>query len=326
MYAAVLREFGPARNLRCEDVDEPTARPGWVTVRLRAGALNWHDVLVRQGKYGSKLPHVPGADGAGTRLDTGEEVVVLPSLWWGDDESAPAPGWEILGDHHAGTYAELVTVPVDCVRPKPQGLNWREAAALPLVGLTTHRALFARGRLCKDESLLVLGAGGGVATMAVQLAAATGAKVVVTSSSRDKVDNARELGAEGGVRYTDDDWWEQAKQLSPGGLDFDVVLDPVGSWQEAVHALRPGGRLVVLGASRRSDAVLDVRHFYFGQYDLLGTTMGSPRDFDGLLSLVDGGVVGAPVVDRAFPLDQAAEAHEYLERGGGFGKIVLDYE
>lgn len=325
MYAAVLREFGPAHNLRCEEVDEPAARPGWVTVRLRASALNWHDVLVRQGKYGSELPHVPGADGAGTRLDTGEEVVVLPSLWWGDDESAPGRDWEILGDHHAGTYAELVTVPAECVRPKPEGLNWHEAAALPLVGLTTYRALFTRGRLREGESLLVLGAGGGVATMAVQLAASAGAKVVVTSSSQGKVDSARELGAEDGVLYTDDDWSEQARRMSPGGRGFDVVLDPVGSWEEAVGALRPGGRLVVLGASRRSDAVLDVRRFYFGQYDLLGTTMGSPRDFRGLLSLVDGGVVGAPVVDRAFPLDQAAAAHEYLERGRGFGKVVLDF-
>ncbi|MGW0894313.1 quinone oxidoreductase family protein [Saccharopolyspora sp. NPDC002578] len=326
MYAVVLREFGLAENLRCEELAEPPAKPGWVTVRLRASALNWHDVLVRQGKYESELPHVPGADGAGTRVDTGEEVVVLPSLWWGEDESAPGPGWEILGDHHAGTYAELVAVPADCVFPKPARLGWRAAAALPLVGLTTYRALFTRGRLGKGESLLVLGAGGGVATMAVQLGAACGAEVVVTSSSQDKIDRARELGAAGGVLYMDDDWCEQAKRMSPGGRGFDVVLDPVGSWQESIRSLRPGGRLVVLGASLRSDAVLDVRHFYFGQYDLLGTTMGSPRDFSGLLSLVGSGAVGAPVVDRAFPLDRAAEAHAHLERGSGFGKVVLEHE
>lgn len=325
MHAVALQEFGPARNLRCKEMPDLEAKPDWVVVRLRASALNWHDVLVRQGKYGSALPHVPGADGAGVRADTGEEVVVMPSLWWGDDESAPASGWEILGDHHSGTYAELVTVPAECVFPKPKELNWRQAASLPLVGLTTYRALFTRGRLRQGESLLVLGAGGGVATMAVQLATACGATVAVTSSSQEKIEHARELGAAGGVLYTEEDWWRQAKQMSPGSRGFDVVLDAVGSWQESVWALRPGGRVVVLGASRRSDAVLDVRHFYFGQYDLLGTTMGGPRDFAGLLSLIETGAVGPPVVDRSFPLDRAAEAHEYLEQGSGFGKVVLDH-
>ncbi|ELB87246.1 oxidoreductase, partial [Rhodococcus wratislaviensis IFP 2016] len=147
MDAVVLREFGEPDVLKVESVPDPVASAGWVTVRLKAAALNWHDVLVRQGKYSSPLPHVPGADGAGTRADTGEAVLVLPSLWWGDREAAPGPRWEILGDHHRGTYAELVRVPEDCIAPKPRGLTWEQAAALPLVGLTTYRALFTRGRL-----------------------------------------------------------------------------------------------------------------------------------------------------------------------------------
>ncbi|GAB3688566.1 quinone oxidoreductase family protein [Saccharopolyspora tripterygii] len=326
MKAVVLREFAAARNLLCEEVPDPEQRPGWVTVALRASALNWHDVLVRKGKYGSPLPHVLGADGAGTRTDTGEDVLVIPSLWWGDDDSAPGPDWEILGDHRSGTYAELVTVPADCVHPKPEALGWQEAAALPLVGLTAYRALFTRGRLREGESVLVLGAGGGVATTAVSLAAACGASVVVTSSSKEKLARSRELGAGDGVLYTEDEWWFEAKRRSPGGRGFDLVLDPVGSWPESIHALRPGGRVVVLGASARTDAMLDVREFYFGQYDLLGTTMGSPRDFAGLMSMVESGNVRAPVIDEVFPLDQAAEAHEHLEKGGGFGKVVLTHE
>ncbi len=323
MRAVVLREFGAARNLRFADFPDPRPEPGWTTVRLRATALNWHDVLVRQGRYHSPLPHVLGADGAGVRVDTGEEVVIVPSLWWGEDDSAPGADWQILGDHQPGTYAELVRVPVECVVPKPAGLSWPEAAALPLVGLTTYRALFTRGRLRAGESVLVLGAGGGVATMAVGLAAGIGASVVVTSSSAAKIARARSLGASGGVLYTEPDWAQAAKEGSPGGGGFDLVLDSVGSWQESIQALRPGGRLVVLGASRAQEALIDVRRFYFGQYDLLGTTMGSPRDFAGLLALLESRQVAPPIIDRVFPLDQAEQAQQYLERGEGFGKIVL---
>ena len=326
MQAVVLREFGGPEVLRPDEVPEPVDAPGWVTVRLKASALNWHDVLVRRGQYGSPLPHVPGADGAGIRSDTGEEVVIVPSLWWGDDESSPAPGWEILGDHRPGTCAELVRVPVDCVAPRPAGYSWEQAAALPLVGLTTFRALFSRAGLREGESLLVLGAGGGIATTAVAFGAGVGASVVVTSSSQDKIDRARELGASGGVRYTDPDWAAQAKALSVRGKGFDVVLDSVGTWNEALHALRPGGRLVVLGASAVEQAPLDVRKFYFGQYSLLGTTMGSPHDFTGLLRLLDTHPIAPPIVDRVFPLAEAAAAHRYLEQGFGFGKVVLRHD
>ena len=160
--------------------------------------------------------------------------------------------------------------------------------------------------------------------MAVSLAAAVGCEVAVTSSSDDKVARSCELGAAGGVLYLDPTWPEAAKALSPGGRGFDVVLDSVGTWQQSIEALRPGGRVVVLGASRADQADLAVRPFYFGQFSLLGTTMGSPRDFAGLLALLDRCAVPPPLVDRVFPLDRAAEAHEYLESGAGFGKVVLE--
>lgn len=325
MRAVVQAEFGGPDVLVSADFPDPNAGPGWAVVQLRASALNWHDILVRQGRYGSPLPHVPGADGAGIDEETGAEVLVVPSLWWVDDESAPGPTWEILGDHRPGTYAEKVRVPRECVIPKPPHLSWVEAAALPLVGLTTYRALFTRGRLRPGESLLVLGAGGGVATMAVSLAASIGCQVVVTSSSTAKIDQARKLGAVGGVTYTDPDWPLLAKELSPAGDGYHVVLDSVGTWASSIAALRPGGRVVVLGTSRGEQATLNIRPFYFGQYDLLGTTMGSLRDFAGLLRLLDHHDVPPPVIDRVFPLDQAAAAHAYLESGTAFGKVVLDH-
>jgi NADPH:quinone reductase-like Zn-dependent oxidoreductase len=322
MRAAVLRAYGGPEVLAVEDVPDPEPCEGWTVVRLKAAALNWHDVLVRRGQYGSPLPHVGGSDGAGVDVATGEDVVVLPSLWWGDDEAAPGRRWEILGDHRFGTHAELVAVPSECVFPKPDGLDWAQAAALPLVGVTTYRALFTRAGLTKGERLLVLGAGGGVATMAVSLAAAVGAEVWVTSSSDVKIDQAEQLGASGGVRYDDPGWPEAARDAA--GRGFDVVLDSVGTWAESLRALRPGGRLVVLGASRGERAELDVRPYYFAQHSILGTTMGSPADFSALLRLIDHHHVPPPVIDCAVPLDDVVAAHERLERGAGFGKLVLE--
>lgn len=325
MHAVIMHEFGTADVLRPGEFPDPAVRPGWVPVKLHASALNWHDVLVRQGRYASPLPHIIGADGAGVRTDTGEPVLVLPSLNWGERDDAPGAEWEILGDHTPGTYAELVSVPADCVAPKPAGLSWAEAAALPLVGLTTYRALFARGRLRSGESMLVIGAGGGIATMAIALAVAAGAAITVTSSSQDTIEQAVSAGARGGVLHSEADWPAHARGLSPENAGFDLVLDPVGRWSESVRALRPGGRLVVLGANAAQTAAMDIRSFYFGQFDLLGTTMGSGRDFAGLLNMVDRCAVRPPVIDREFPLDQAARAHEYLEIGRTFGKCVLTH-
>lgn len=325
MQAIVMKEFGGPEVLAPGAAPDPKPRAGWTTVRLQASALNWHDTLVRQGLYGSPLPHVPGADGAGTVVGTGEQVVVLPSMHWGPREEAPLRGWEILGDYRDGTYAELVSVPDECVLPRPAGLGLLESAALPLVGVTTYRALFTRGRLSAGESLLVLGASGGVATMAVILAAAVGAKVTVTSGASDKIDRARALGALAGVDHSDQGWVDEARRSTNGGEGFDLVLDSVGRVDESISALRPGGRCVVLGAKAREVAHLSLRNLYFNQLELIGTTMGSPRDFAGLLRMFDSGQARPPVIDRSFPLGEAVEAHRYLESGMGFGKVVLDH-
>ncbi|MBD0860320.1 zinc-binding dehydrogenase [Gordonia sp. zg691] len=325
MKAVVMREFGDPGVLVPEDIEPPATRPGWVPVELRASALNWHDVLVRRGQYRSPLPHTPGADGAGVRMDTGEEVVVLPSLHWGDRSEAPSSQFQILGDHVPGTYSEVVSVPPECLAPKPIGYSWEEAAALPLVGVTAYRALVTRAGLTAGESLLIIGAGGGIATMATALAVAIGAHVHVTASSAKKLADARRAGVVNGVLHTDDDWPAHARALSPGGEGFDVILDPVGLWNRSVRALRPGGRLVVLGANVADTADMDVRSFFFGQYSLLGTTMGGPADFRGLLELVDGGRVRPPTIAQTFPLIDAAAAHRLMEAGTAFGKIVLQH-
>ncbi|HXO11395.1 MAG TPA: zinc-binding dehydrogenase, partial [Mycobacterium sp.] len=161
---------------------------------------------------------------------------------------------------------------------------------------------------------------------AIALAVAAGAVITVTSSSPDTIERAVSAGARGGVLHSEPEWPEHARAKSPDNAGFDLILDPVGRWSESVRALRPGGRLVVLGANAADTAQMDVRSFYFGQFDLLGTTMGSSSDFAGLLDMIDRCSVRAPVIDREFPLDQAAEAHEYLERGRTFGKCVLMHD
>ena len=322
MHAVVLREFGAPRVLRYEELPDPEPGPGEVVVELRAAALNRRDTFVRKGLYEYPLPLVPGSDGAGVRRDTGEEVVVLPSLGWGEREEAPGPEFEILGGPTSGTYAELVKVPAENVFPKPRRFSWEQAAAFPLAGLTAYRALFTRARVRAGETVLVLGAGSGVTTFAVSLAVQSGARVFVTSSSSAKIERARELGAAAGVDYTAGDWVAEVRALT-GGEGVDVVLDSVGAtWPDSLRCLRKGGRAVVFGATAGTKVELEVRPVYFGQLSLLGTTMGSPQEFAGLLDAIERGS-WASVVDSVRPLAEAASAHERLESGAHFGKLVL---
>lgn len=318
MQAARVHEGGV---LRYESASDPTPGPNEVVVELRRAALNRRDLLVRDGVYPFPLPLIPGSDGAGVRRDTGEEVVILPSLEWGP-EHAPSTAFEILGGPRNGTYAELVAVPADNVFPKPQRLSWDEAAAFPLAGLTAYRALFTRGGLRPGETVLVLGAGSGVSTFAVQLAAQAGARVLVTTSTTEKLARAVELGAETGVLYTEDDWVGAVRDLN-GGRGVELVLDSVGStWPDSLRAVERGGRVVVFGATGGDTVTLGVRPIYLGQLSLLGTTMGSPRDFAGLLSML-ADATWSPVVDDVLPLAEAAAALDRLALGAHFGKLVL---
>ena len=316
MLAIRVHEGG---ELRYETVPDPEPGPGEVIVELRTAALNRRDLLVSGGTYPFPLPLTPGSDGAGVRRDTGEEVVIYPALDWGPREEAFGPDFQILGGPRNGTYAELVAVPKANVFPKPVRLSWEEAAALPLAALTAYRALFSRGGLRAGETVLVLGAGSGVSTFAVQLAAQAGARVLVTSSSDEKIERSLALGAEGGVNYASEDWVATVKEL--GGAD--LVIDAIGStWPQSLDCLRPGGRVVVFGATGGTEATLPVRPFYFGQWSLLGTMMGSPADFAGLLGALETGD-WRPVIDSVLPLAGAARAVAKMASGQHFGKLVL---
>jgi NADPH:quinone reductase-like Zn-dependent oxidoreductase len=322
VQAIVVREHGAAEALRLEEWPEPQPGPDEVVVELRAAAVNRRDTMVRSGKSGIPAPFVPGSDGAGVVRGTGQEVVINPSLRWGEREDAPGEAFEILGGPSDGTYAELIAVPRANVLPKPPRLDWQEAAALPLASLTAYRALFARGRLRGGETVLVQGAGSGVSTFALQLAVQEGARVLVTSSSQEKLDRAIELGAAAGVLYTQAGWTDEVCSIAGRG-GVDLALDSAGNWQDSLHCLRKGGRLVVFGATASEEAQLAPRPFYNAQYSLLGTQMGSPSDFGGLLRVVNGSA-WKPVIDSVRPLAEAAEAHRRMEAGEQLGKLVLE--
>ena len=257
MQAVRVHEGGV---LRYEQVDDPVPGAGEVLVELKAAALNRRDLLVRNPPspaYAFPMPFVAGHEGAGRR-DTGEEVVLYPALGWGASDDVPK-GIRFLGGPLDGTFAELVSVPEEIVFPKPPRLSFEETAALPIAGLTAYRALVPVGGLVAGQTLLVLGAGSGVSTFAVSLGAQLGARVFVTSSSEEKLERVRELGADGGVLYTQGGWAETVRDLT-GGAGIDLVLDSVGStWPDSLRCLRRGGRLVVMGGTGGAQVEVDVR-------------------------------------------------------------------
>jgi len=328
-----MNEAGGPEVLVLETVADPQPGPGEVVVALKAAALNRRDVFVRKGVAKVPLPLTLGSDGAGivhkvgagvSGIAEGDEVIILPSLAWGPDQRAPGPGFRILGGPDQGTYAEQIVIPAENVYRKPGRLSWHEAAALPLAGLTAWRALMSRARVVPGETVLVIGIGGGVATFALNIAKAAGCRVVVTSSSNDKLAAARELGADVGVNYAEagDDWPAAVKEANGGGVD--VVIDSVGStWAGSIDACAPGGRVVVFGGTGGAKVELQVRPVTLGQVALLGSTMGSPAEFRQLLTAVDN-QTWAPVIDSVRPLAEAAAAHEREEQGLHFGKLVLD--
>lgn len=341
MKAVLLRSHGGNENLEIGEIPEKKPSPGEVQVRITAAALNRLDLFVRNGIPGVKLafPHVPGADGFGTvsavgdgvsRLKEGDAVVLQPGLFCGrcefcrDGEISLCVDYGILGEHAAGTLAEFVTVPEANVFRAPEGLTPEEGAAFPLAGMTAWRMLVTRARLRPGESVLIHGIGGGVSVFALQIARVCGAaSVFVTSSSSQKLEKAMELGADHGLNYTKEDVGKRVRELT-GKRGVDVVVDSVGqaTWRASLTAAAKRGRIVTCGATSGPNPEEEIRIIFWKQLDILGSTMGTSREFTGLLSAVEAGRI-RPVVDSVFPLSEPVKAYERLESPAGFGKVVV---
>jgi zinc-binding alcohol dehydrogenase/oxidoreductase len=325
MRAVELRAFGGPEGLVPTELPDPEPGPGEVRVDLVAAALNRRDWWITRGGK-ARLPVVLGSDGAGIvsavgpdvdGVSTADEVVVYPATGWGEDEEAASLDFEILGVPAQGTYAERIVVRAEQVRAKPPSWSWGEAAALPVAGLTTWRALVRYAGAAVGKTILVPGGGGGAATFAVQIGAALGARMVATSSSPAKLARLGDLGLAAGADYRDADW---AERLGPA----DAVIDGVGgaAWPGAFRALRPGGILVSFGDTEGEHGDVPIADLFFGYLRVQGTTLGSPREFDALLAHC-AGASWRPVIDSAFPLEEAAEAHRRLDAPDRFGKVVL---
>ena len=332
MKAMMLHELGGPDQLSYEDVPEPEPGTGETVVRLHAAALNRRDLFVTYGQYpGIDLPAIPGSDGSGEVVargegpegpDEGTEVVINPALYWGDEPRHPGKEYRILGVPDDGTFAQFVRVPAENVFPKPSHLSHEEGAAIPLAALTAYRALVTRGALEEGETVVVPGIGSGVATFVVQIAAALGARVFVTSGSDEKIEKAKEFGAEGGVNYNSEDWSKELKSMA-GGVDLSVDLIGGEAFNALVSLAKPGGRIIAVGATAGPTPKAMTIRIALKHIDVLGTAMGTNEEFGAMLDLyAEHGL--HPIIDETFPLEEAATALKHMEEGKGIGKIVLE--
>jgi len=339
--ALCFYEHGELDVLQYTDVPDPEPGPGQVLIRVRACALNHLDIWIRRGWPGLKLemPHWTGADVAGeiaalgegvSGWEVGQRVVADPGISTREDEftrrgeHSLSPGYVILGEQVRGGQAEYVAVPAANLMPIPEGWDFPQAAAPLLVSLTAWRMLIHRAKLRVGESVLIVGAGGGVNSMAIQIAKLAGATVYALTSTEEKMEQARELGADVVLNYREDPKWSTTLYKMTGRRGVDVVVDNVGkaTLAQSMRAVARGGRIVIVGNTSGPQAEIDIRFIFGKQISIIGSTMGTHQDFRDVMGLVWAGKL-KPVVDRVMPLSEGKRAFEVLERGEQFGKIVL---
>lgn len=342
MKALVFYEHGDLDKLQIADLPQPEPGPGEVLVEIKASALNHLDLWVLRGWPGLKLqlPHILGADGAGvvaalgqgvTGIEVGTRCALDPGVNRYQDEytrrglDSVSPGYYILGEHAPGFHAERALAPAANVLPLPDDVDFSSAAAASLVFLTAWRMLIHQARVRAGESVLILGAGGGVNSAAIQIAKYAGCRVYATTSSQVKMEKARQLGADDAFNYVDDPGWFKAVYKLTGKRGVDVVVDNVGqaTWKDSLRAVARGGRVLVVGNTSGPVAPTDIRYIFGKQISIIGSTMGSHQDYREVMALVFEGSL-QPVIYQVMSLDQGVAAMGMLERGEQFGKIVLE--
>ena len=348
MKAVLFRAHGGPEVLEYTDFPTPRPKPGEALIRLQAAALNRMDVLVRNGWPGLKLelPHINGADGAGEivefgdgagkleirdwRLEIGDHVVINANLGCGkcefclEGKDNLCGNWHLLGETVRGTYAEYVSVPIKQLYKLPEDFDYHQAAAAALVYQTAWHSLTRRGNLQKGETVLVVGAGGGVNTASVQIAKYIGAQVIVVGSEAKKLEMVKSIGADILIDRSKEADWSKAVFLATNKRGVDVVVDNVGAtFMQSLRALRKGGRLLTVGNSAGPKFEIDNRYIFAKHLSILGSTMSTLEEFREVMDLVVAGKL-QPIIDKTYPLKDAASAQERLWMHENFGKITLD--
>src|SRR5436190_3328563 len=340
MKAVLFHEHGGPDVLKYEDVPDPETGRGEVLIEVKATSINHIDIFLRRGMPGVKvpLPKIAGCDASGlvreigpgvTGLKAGDRVTINPGISCGRCEFCAAgfgsqcTTFAMVGEHTDGAYAELVKVPAHIVLPIPDSMSFEDAAAAPLVFLTAWSMMVVKGNIRPGEDVLILGAGAGVGTAAIQIAKMVGCRVLATASSNEKLERARQLGADVLINYKTEEFDKRIRELT-NKRGVDVVIDYIGAdtWVRSLRSARRGGRVLTCGATTGFDPQTDLRQIFFRQVQVIGSTMGSHREFLDVMKCVLRGQL-RPVIDRVLPLREARRGHELIEARAVFGKIVL---
>lgn len=340
MKAVVFDRHGGPEVLQYEDVPDPKPGPDGVLIEVKAASINHIDIFLRRGMPGIQIPmpKIAGSDAAGiirelgpgvSGLSIGQRVTINPGISCGHCEFCAAGfgsqcvSWAMVGESRDGAYAELLAVPAHIVLPIPDSLSFEDAAASPLVFLTAWSMMVNKGRIRPGEDVLILGAGAGVGTAAIQIAKMAGCRVFAAASTDEKLQRAKHLGADFLINYKTDEFDRKIRELT-NKRGVDVVVDYIGAdtWVRSLRSARRGGRVLTCGATTGFAPQTDLRQIFFRQVQVIGSTMGSHRDFLDVMKCVFRGQL-KPVIDRVLPLAEAAQGHESIESRSVFGKIVL---
>jgi NADPH:quinone reductase-like Zn-dependent oxidoreductase len=340
MKAIYFESHGGISVLQYGDRPDPEIRPGTVRIDVHASALNHIDIFLRRGLPGVKvaLPHIPGCDAAGvvselgpgvTGLQVGQRVLLDPGISCGRCEfclrgdASLCVDYQLIGEMTSGTTCEQIVVPADNAIPIPDSMSFVDAASVPLVFVTAWRMLITRGRLRPGEDILILGASAGVGTACIQIAKVTGARVFAAASSAAKLEACRELGADVLINTTQEDFSRRIREET-GKRGVDVVVDYVGrdTWLKSLKSLVRGGRLVTCGATTGYNPEEDLRHVFYRQLEIIGSTMGSRAELMAALKLIFAGRM-KPVVSAVHDIQDIAAAHAAMEERRAIGKIAI---
>jgi len=340
MKAVVFSRHGGPGVLEHRDVPEPKPGRSEVLIEVKATSINHIDIFLRRGMPGITvpMPKIVGSDAAGvirelgadvTDLKIGQRVTINPGISCGHCEFCAAGfgsqcfTYSMIGESRDGAYAELLAVPAHIVLPIPDSLSFENAAAAPLVFLTAWSMMIGKGNLRPGEDVLILGAGAGVGTAAIQIAKMTGCRVFATASTEEKLKRAKQLGADFVINYTKEEFDKRIRDLT-NKRGVDIVVDYVGAdtWVRSLRSARRGGRVLTCGATTGFEPQTDLRQIFFRQVQVLGSTMGSHREFLEVMKCIFRGQL-KPVVDRVLPLSDAAKGHQLIEERAIFGKVVL---